>query len=121
MKITFGDPAELKPRTRNPRTHSGPQIKQIATSIEKFGFVNAVLIDSKNGIIAGHGRKDRDGKEDRAEGAATGGGLGAIVGGAAGAAAGLGMIAIPGIGPVVAAAGWPLWQRVRLAAALPVD
>jgi hypothetical protein len=49
--------------------------------------------------------KDRDGKDDRSEGAATGGGLGAIVGGAAGAAAGLGMIAIPGIGPVVAA-GW---------------
>jgi len=49
--------------------------------------------------------KDRDGKDDRAEGAATGAGLGAIAGGAAGVAAGLGMIAIPGIGPVVAA-GW---------------
>src|ERR1700761_426171 len=49
--------------------------------------------------------KDRDGKDDRAEGAVTGGGLGAIAGGAAGVAAGLGMLAIPGIGPVVAA-GW---------------
>ncbi len=49
--------------------------------------------------------KDRDGKDDRAEGAATGGGLGAIAGGAAGVAAGLGMLAIPGVGPVVAA-GW---------------
>jgi len=49
--------------------------------------------------------KDRDGKDDRAEGAATGGGVGAILGGAAGVAAGLGMLAIPGIGPVVAA-GW---------------
>jgi hypothetical protein len=49
--------------------------------------------------------KDRDGKDDRTEGAATGAGLGAIAGGAAGVAAGLGMIAIPGIGPVVAA-GW---------------
>jgi hypothetical protein len=49
--------------------------------------------------------KDRDGKDDRSEGAATGGGLGAIAGGAAGVAAGLGMLAIPGIGPVVAA-GW---------------
>jgi hypothetical protein len=49
--------------------------------------------------------KDRDGKDDRAEGATTGGGLGAIAGGAAGLAAGLGMLAIPGIGPVVAA-GW---------------
>jgi hypothetical protein len=49
--------------------------------------------------------KDRDGKDDRAEGAAAGGGIGALAGGAAGAAAGLGLIAIPGIGPVVAA-GW---------------
>ena len=49
--------------------------------------------------------KDRDGKDDRSEGAVTGGGMGAILGGAAGVAAGLGMIAIPGIGPVVAA-GW---------------
>src|ERR1700755_3717184 len=32
--------------------------------------------------------KDRDGKDDRAEGAATGGGLGAIAGGAAGVAGG---------------------------------
>lgn len=49
--------------------------------------------------------KDRDGKDDRSEGAVTGGGLGAIAGGTAGVAAGLGMLAIPGIGPVVAA-GW---------------
>src|SRR5204862_8020218 len=44
--------------------------------------------------------KDRDGKDDRAEGAVTGGGTGAILGGAAAAAAGLGMIVIPGIGAV---------------------
>jgi len=49
--------------------------------------------------------KDRDGKDDRNEGAAAGGSLGAVAGGAAGAAAGLGALAIPGVGPVVAA-GW---------------
>ena len=49
--------------------------------------------------------KDRDGKDDRVEGAVTGAGMGAIAGGAAGVAAGLGMLAIPGIGPIVAA-GW---------------
>jgi len=49
--------------------------------------------------------RDRDGVDDRAEGAATGAGIGATVGGIAGLLAGLGMIAIPGIGPVVAA-GW---------------
>jgi hypothetical protein len=49
--------------------------------------------------------RDRDGADDRAEGAATGAGIGATVGGIAGLLAGLGIIAIPGIGPVVAA-GW---------------
>jgi hypothetical protein len=48
---------------------------------------------------------NRDSVDDRAEGAATGAGIGATVGGVAGLLAGLGMIAIPGIGPVVAA-GW---------------
>ena len=49
--------------------------------------------------------RDLDGKDDRAEGAATGGGIGALAGGTAGLLTGLGMIAIPGVGPVVAA-GW---------------
>ena len=43
--------------------------------------------------------------DDRAEGAAAGAGIGATLGGAAGLLAGLGLLAIPGIGPVVAA-GW---------------
>jgi hypothetical protein len=49
--------------------------------------------------------RDRDGVDDRAEGAGTGAGIGAGVGGAAGLLAGLGLLAIPGVGPVVAA-GW---------------
>jgi hypothetical protein len=49
--------------------------------------------------------RDRDGVDDRAEGAATGGGIGAALGGAAGLLTGLGLMAIPGVGPVVAA-GW---------------
>src|SRR6478752_8335188 len=49
--------------------------------------------------------RDRDGVDDRAEGAGTGAGIGAGLGGAAGLLAGLGLLAIPGIGPVVAA-GW---------------
>src|SRR3981189_196390 len=49
--------------------------------------------------------RDLDGKDDRAEGAGTGAGVGAAVGGAAGLLAGLGLMAIPGVGPVVAA-GW---------------
>jgi hypothetical protein len=49
--------------------------------------------------------RDLDGKDDRAEGASTGAGVGATVGGAAGLLTGLGVMAIPGVGPVVAA-GW---------------
>ena len=49
--------------------------------------------------------KDRDGVDDRAEGARTGAGIGGVAAGAAGLAAGLGLLAIPGVGPIVAA-GW---------------
>jgi hypothetical protein len=49
--------------------------------------------------------RDGDGVDDRAEGAGKGAGIGAGVGGAAGLLAGLGMLAIPGLSPVVAA-GW---------------
>ena len=49
--------------------------------------------------------RDRDGVDDRAEGAGAGAGIGAGIGGAAGLLAGLGLLAIPGLGPVVAA-GW---------------
>lgn len=48
---------------------------------------------------------DHDGKDDRVEGAQEGAGLGGALGAGAGLLAGLGMLAIPGIGPVVAA-GW---------------
>lgn len=58
---------------------------------------------------------NRDGVDDRAEGAATGASIGATVGGVAGLLAGLGMIAIPGIGPVVAA-GWLVSTAVVAAA-----
>src|ERR1700756_3071873 len=59
--------------------------------------------------------RDADGTDDRAEGAAAGAGIGATLGGVAGVLAGLGMLAIPGIGPVVAA-GW-LASTAAMAAA----
>ena len=46
----------LIPYKNNARLHSDKQIGQIAESIKSFGFNNPVLIDSKNNIIAGHGR-----------------------------------------------------------------
>jgi DNA modification methylase len=56
LRILYKAPATLRPRPKNPRTHTAKQIKQIAASIKEFGFVNPVLIDGANGIIAGHGR-----------------------------------------------------------------
>lgn len=47
---------QLKPFTRNARTHTKHQIRQIAESIRVFGFTNPVLIDSTNRVMAGHGR-----------------------------------------------------------------
>ncbi|MCF6446100.1 DNA methyltransferase [Nereida sp. MMG025] len=48
--------AELIPYAGNARTHSRKQIKQIARSIETFGFTNPVLISNEGGMLAGHGR-----------------------------------------------------------------
>jgi DNA modification methylase len=56
LQITYKDPSKLRPRARNPRTHTAKQVKQIAASIKEFGFLNPVLMDGGDGIIAGHGR-----------------------------------------------------------------
>jgi putative SOS response-associated peptidase YedK len=47
-----------RPYQHNARTHSKRQIEQIARSIERFGFLNPVLIDASGAIICGHGRVD---------------------------------------------------------------
>jgi len=46
----------LAPYPNNARTHSDAQIEKIAKSIQEFGFLNPVLINKDNMIIAGHGR-----------------------------------------------------------------
>lgn len=56
LKIQYKPIADLIPYARNSRTHSDAQIVQIASSIKEFGWTNPVLLDGKNGIIAGHGR-----------------------------------------------------------------
>tara|TARA_R110002167_G_scaffold41969_1_gene127904 strand:- start:1873 stop:3231 length:1359 start_codon:yes stop_codon:yes gene_type:complete len=56
MKIEQIETGKLIPYARNSRTHDEAQVGQIAGSIREFGFTNPVLIDTDNGIIAGHGR-----------------------------------------------------------------
>lgn len=46
----------LREAPRNARTHSPRQVRQIARSIEAFGFTNPVLVDGAGEVIAGHGR-----------------------------------------------------------------
>ena len=47
---------DLIPYALNSRTHSDSQVAQIAASIKEFGFLNPIIVDGENGIIAGHGR-----------------------------------------------------------------
>lgn len=54
MKLVAID--KLVPYVNNARTHSKEQITKLRSSLREFGFVNPVIIDKDNGIIAGHGR-----------------------------------------------------------------
>ncbi|MCP5411440.1 MAG: ParB N-terminal domain-containing protein [Alphaproteobacteria bacterium] len=56
LQMTYRPIDELKPSPGNPRTHSPKQIKQLERSIREFGFVNPVLVDGDDRIVAGHGR-----------------------------------------------------------------
>ncbi|MFN7339663.1 MAG: ParB/Srx family N-terminal domain-containing protein [Opitutia bacterium] len=48
--------SDLVPYARNSRTHSAQQVDKIAASIKEFGFLNPIITDGENGIVAGHGR-----------------------------------------------------------------
>lgn len=54
--IEMRPPGALKAYAGNARRHSKDQIRQIATSIRRFGFTNPVLVSDDGEIIAGHGR-----------------------------------------------------------------
>src|SRR6201997_4657334 len=56
MSIVYRAIDQLTPDPANPRRHSKKQIRQIANSIEAFGFNVPILIDRDGNIIAGHGR-----------------------------------------------------------------
>ena len=73
------------------------QAKHVVRDLEDAGFPQSNI-----SII---GREVAEHDTNAGEGAAAGAGLGAAVGGAGGLLAGLGLVAIPGLGPVVAA-GW---------------
>ncbi|MEC8617860.1 MAG: ParB/Srx family N-terminal domain-containing protein [Bacteroidota bacterium] len=56
QKIELWNLERLIPYEKNAREHSVEQVAQIAASIVEFGFLNPILVDSNDGIVAGHGR-----------------------------------------------------------------
>jgi len=56
VAVVYRSLRELRADPANPRVHSPRQIRQIAESIEVFGFNVPVLIDANLNVIAGHGR-----------------------------------------------------------------
>ena len=93
--------------------------ERAVTALESAGIPNSdisiVANNSDEWYNSGKKDRDRDGVDDRAESAGKGAGIGAGLGGAAGLLAGLGLLAIPGLGPVVAA-GWLAATAVGAAA-----
>src|ERR1700756_3271024 len=56
LKIVYRPIEQLKPDPANPRLHSKKQIRQVAKSIETFGFNVPILVDADLNVICGHGR-----------------------------------------------------------------
>ena len=55
-RIEWAPIAKIRPNAKNARTHSKKQIRQIAASIRKFGFLNPLIVDDESMVLAGHGR-----------------------------------------------------------------
>ena len=55
-RIEWVSIGQLRPNPRNARMRSRKQIRGIAASIRKFGFLNPVLVDGDNMVLAGRGR-----------------------------------------------------------------
>lgn len=56
LQVIYREIKTLHPYKNNAKKHPKEQIAQIAESIRQFGFVNPVLIDKDNNVVAGHGR-----------------------------------------------------------------
>jgi DNA modification methylase len=56
IAVVYRPIKELRLDQKNPRLHTARQIRQIARSIEAFGFNVPVLIGADDKVIAGHGR-----------------------------------------------------------------
>lgn len=55
-KIVWKPIDDLIPYEHNAKEHNETQIKNLATSLDLYGWQNPILIDKDNVIVAGHGR-----------------------------------------------------------------
>lgn len=46
----------LVPSSRNARRHGKRQIEQLTASIAEYGFINPIIVDESNRVLAGHAR-----------------------------------------------------------------
>lgn len=56
LHISMRALSDLTVNPRNARKHSEKQIAQIAASIRQFRFINPIVVDQSNTILAGHAR-----------------------------------------------------------------
>jgi ParB-like chromosome segregation protein Spo0J len=56
IKDELREVADLKPDPRNAKKHSEAQVSQIAQSIERFGFVDKLVIRPTGQLVSGEGR-----------------------------------------------------------------
>lgn len=55
IELEFINPDGLIPFANNARIHPESQIKRLMSSLREYGVVIPILIDDRNGILAGHG------------------------------------------------------------------
>jgi ParB-like nuclease domain len=55
-KVEFVSVGDLQPNPHNARTHSAEQIDLIASAIGQFGFINPIIVNRANKVLAGHAR-----------------------------------------------------------------
>lgn len=56
LNINYRDTGTLKPNLNNARKHPKSQIRLIANSLQRFGWVTPLIIDPDDMILCGHGR-----------------------------------------------------------------
>lgn len=55
-KLIYRPTTELKPNPKATRTHSRKQIRQVVALIRRMGFINPIIIDENDNVLAGHAR-----------------------------------------------------------------